>query len=275
MARAQGTMLKRRRTKIVATLGPASSDAATVARLIEAGVNVFRLNFSHGTHEQHRRHFEIVRGVARDRVISIVDPQARHGHKSQARRFDGYKTHIAIDPEDEIITEALATPANTPDRDVVDELVDVLGVSEDSIKTKLSQSWGRDDTFVPIRTLAGAALSAARPKLAVIEGVQVQPTRMRSYPSGLASQTLGYLTEASEADAQKRAARGVQAGDLIGKADSGLEATLDDILGGTYGWKLTIIEPNLITLPELPANEAYQYDPGTEQLMVVPVGPPK
>jgi hypothetical protein len=70
--------------------------------------------------------FRIVRGVARDRVISIVDPQARHGHKSQARRFDGYKTHVAIDPDDEIITEALATPANTPDRDVVDELVDDL-----------------------------------------------------------------------------------------------------------------------------------------------------
>jgi hypothetical protein len=70
--------------------------------------------------------FRIVRGVARDRVISIVDPEARHGRKSQARRFDGYKTHVAIDPEDEIITEAVATPANTPDRDVVEDLVEDL-----------------------------------------------------------------------------------------------------------------------------------------------------
>ena len=139
---------------------------------------------------------------------------------------------------------------------LITSLGPVLGVTEDSIKAKLSQSWVRDDTFVPIRTLTGAALDAVRPKLAVIEGVQVQPTRMRSYPSGLASQTLGYLSEASEADAQKRSARGVQAGDLIGKTDSGLEATLDDVLGGTFGWKLTIIEPNgqvAETLGETPA----------------------
>ncbi len=43
-----------RRTKIVATLGPASSDADTLAALIDAGVNVFRLNFSHGSADDHR-----------------------------------------------------------------------------------------------------------------------------------------------------------------------------------------------------------------------------
>ena len=123
-------------------------------------------------------------------------------------------------------------------------LAPVLGISEDAIRAKLAQPWVTNDTFVPIRTLAGAALDAAKSKLAVIEGVQVQATRVRNYPTGLASQTLGYLTEASEADAQKRSARGVQAGDMIGKAGSGLEDTLDDVLAGTYGWRLTIIEPN-------------------------------
>ncbi len=67
--------------------------------------------------------FRIVRKVARDRIISTVDTQARHGHKSQARHFDGYKTHIAADPDSEIITSVAVTAANTPDRDVVDELV--------------------------------------------------------------------------------------------------------------------------------------------------------
>ena len=133
-----------------------------------------------------------------------------------------------------------------------------LGVTPDSITKKLAQPWVRDDTFVPIRTLQGAALDAVRAKLSVIEGVQVQATRVRSYPTGLASQTLGYLTEASETDAARpeRAKRGVQAGDLIGKPDSGLEATLDEVLGGTYGWRVTIIEPNgtvVETLSEVPA----------------------
>jgi hypothetical protein len=68
--------------------------------------------------------FGIVRGVARDRVISTVDPQARHGHKSRARSFDGYKAHLAIDPDSEIITAVATTPANTQDREAIDELID-------------------------------------------------------------------------------------------------------------------------------------------------------
>lgn len=129
---------------------------------------------------------------------------------------------------------------------MIASLAPAIGVTEDSIKQKLAQPWVTNDTFVPVRTLAGPALDAAKAKIAVIEGVQVQATRVRSYPTGLASQTIGYLVEASDTDAAKpeRAKRGVQAGDMIGKADSGLEATLDDVLGGTYGFRLTVIEPN-------------------------------
>jgi IS5 family transposase len=67
--------------------------------------------------------FRIVRGVAKDRVISTVDPEARHGHKSQNRRFDGYKAHASVDPDSELIDEVVVTPANTPDRDAVDDLL--------------------------------------------------------------------------------------------------------------------------------------------------------
>jgi len=52
-------------------------------------------------------------------MISTVDPEARHGHKSRNRRFDGYKAHLSIDPDSELIDEVVATPANTPDRDAV------------------------------------------------------------------------------------------------------------------------------------------------------------
>jgi transposase len=59
--------------------------------------------------------FIIAQGVAPDRVISVVDPQARHGHKSTARGFDGYKGHVAIDPDSEVICAAEVGAANTGD----------------------------------------------------------------------------------------------------------------------------------------------------------------
>jgi hypothetical protein len=71
--------------------------------------------------------FRIARRVAKDRVISTVDPEARHGHKTAARGFDGYKGHIAIDPDSEIITATTVTAGNVGDGSVADELVaDVL-----------------------------------------------------------------------------------------------------------------------------------------------------
>ncbi len=47
--------------------------------------------------------FRIARRVARDRIISTVDPEARHGHKTAAHGFDGYKGHLALDPDAELI----------------------------------------------------------------------------------------------------------------------------------------------------------------------------
>ena len=71
--------------------------------------------------------FRILRGVAKDRVISTVDPEARHGHKTAARGFDGYKGHVAVDPESEIITATDVTAGNVADGDAAEALLgDVL-----------------------------------------------------------------------------------------------------------------------------------------------------
>jgi Transposase DDE domain/Transposase domain (DUF772) len=67
--------------------------------------------------------FAIARRVAKDRVISTVDPDARHGHKTSARGFDGYKGHVAIDPDTEIITATTATAGNTGDAEAARELL--------------------------------------------------------------------------------------------------------------------------------------------------------
>jgi pyruvate kinase len=61
-----------RKTRIVATLGPASSERDTIQRLLESGVNVIRLNMSHGTHEHHRKSFELVRSVARQLKMHVA-----------------------------------------------------------------------------------------------------------------------------------------------------------------------------------------------------------
>ena len=68
------TLLSNRRTKIVATLGPISSDEETIGRLIEAGADVFRLNMSHGDHAGHRRIFDYARRAieAAGRAIPIL-----------------------------------------------------------------------------------------------------------------------------------------------------------------------------------------------------------
>jgi IS5 family transposase len=77
--------------------------------------------------------FRIARKVAKDRVISIVDPEARHGHKTQAKSFDGYKGHAGIDPDSEIITETLVTPGNAGDASVAEDLIaDLLADGEGS-----------------------------------------------------------------------------------------------------------------------------------------------
>ena len=74
-----------RRTKIVATLGPACSDAKTLDRMMEAGIDVVRLNFSHGTAQDHIDRAELVRSLARARgravgvLVDLQGPKIRIG----------------------------------------------------------------------------------------------------------------------------------------------------------------------------------------------------
>jgi len=67
-------MRRQRNAKIVATLGPASSTPEVIRSLYEAGTDVFRLNFSHGTHADHKKRFDIIRAIERDvgRPIGVL-----------------------------------------------------------------------------------------------------------------------------------------------------------------------------------------------------------
>jgi IS5 family transposase len=66
----------------------------------------------------------IARRVAPDRVISTVDPDARHGHKTDHHSFDGYKGHVALDPDAELVTAVAVTPGNAGDASVAVDLLE-------------------------------------------------------------------------------------------------------------------------------------------------------
>ena len=76
--------------------------------------------------------FRIARRVAKDRIISTVDPDARHGHKTSARGFDGYKGHVSVEPDSELIVATHVTAGNVGDGQAVDALLaDELANAED------------------------------------------------------------------------------------------------------------------------------------------------
>jgi len=91
--------------------------------------------------------FRIARRVAKDRVISTVDPEARHGHKTSARGFDGYKGHAAVDPDSEIITQTTVTPGNAGDASAAEELLsDVLNSPDTETESTSPQEPPDSDT---------------------------------------------------------------------------------------------------------------------------------
>lgn len=63
-------------------------------------------------------------GVAPDRIVSVHDPEMRHGRKSKRKRFDGHKVAVAVDPESQLITAVAVLPGNAPDSDQALELVE-------------------------------------------------------------------------------------------------------------------------------------------------------
>ncbi|HTH80528.1 MAG TPA: pyruvate kinase [Ramlibacter sp.] len=99
-------MKRERHAKIVATLGPSSSDEASIGALFDAGADVFRLNFSHGSHEQHRERYALVRRIERDRgrpiavLMDLQGPKLRIGSlggKTLALQAGG---HFRLDLDD-------------------------------------------------------------------------------------------------------------------------------------------------------------------------------
>src|SRR5258707_955732 len=84
-----------RSAKIVATIGPASAGGERLRALFDAGVDVFRLNFSHGTHEEHRARFTEIPQVESDTGRPIGILADLQGPKLRLAEFPGGKGAIA------------------------------------------------------------------------------------------------------------------------------------------------------------------------------------
>src|SRR5213596_2996019 len=94
-ARGRNRVMRRRRSaKIVATIGPASAGGERLRALFDAGVDVFRLNFSHGTHEEHRARFAEIRQVESDTGRPIGILADLQGPKLRLGNFAGGKAEI-------------------------------------------------------------------------------------------------------------------------------------------------------------------------------------
>ena len=83
-----------KRTKIICTIGPSSSDEHTLEEMIKAGMNVARLNFSHGSHEQHLKVIQNIRELCTELNTHVAILQDLQGPKVRVGKFDGGSIEI-------------------------------------------------------------------------------------------------------------------------------------------------------------------------------------
>ncbi len=93
-----------RRTKIVCTIGPASESEERLEQLMRAGMNVARLNFSHGTHEQHAIIIERVREISARLGCAVAILQDLQGPKIRTGALEGGKPVMLVDGAEVTIT---------------------------------------------------------------------------------------------------------------------------------------------------------------------------
>lgn len=99
-------MRRNRNAKIIATLGPASSGAESIAELYDSGIDVFRLNFSHGSHEVHAQTYSYIRDVEKDRkrpiaiLLDLQGPKLRVGSFAENSCMLNSGDHFRFDMDD-------------------------------------------------------------------------------------------------------------------------------------------------------------------------------
>jgi IS5 family transposase len=123
--------------------------------------------------------WRIARRVAPDRVISTVDPQARHTRKTSAHKRDGYKAHIAAEPESGLVTQCALTAANLPDGPTG---VGLLAGEDPGLEVLGDTGYGAGATRAALRaaghvqTIKPIPLASAVPAGFTIHDFRIDPT---------------------------------------------------------------------------------------------------
>jgi IS5 family transposase len=111
--------------------------------------------------------WRIAQRVAPDRMISTVDPDARHMHKSVSEYRDGYKAHIAVEPETGLITAAAITSANAADGPTG---VELLAEEEPGLQVLADSAYGGGNTRAALRAAHHEQAIKAIPLRAAVPG---------------------------------------------------------------------------------------------------------
>jgi hypothetical protein len=146
-------------------LGPRAAEAVALLALI-AGQDVEPVEGSDGTDGRWR----IARQVAADRVISTVDPDTRHVHKSVHRRQDGFKAHVAIEPDTGIITDCALRQANGTDNHEAVVGLELLAGEDTGVEVLGDSAYGTAEARSALADAGHSAVIKPIPLRTLIEG---------------------------------------------------------------------------------------------------------
>ncbi len=160
-AKAQKILERRRQTKIVATLGPASSSPEMIRELFLAGVNVFRLNFSHGSHEDHKERLDAIRALEKEFFTPVCALADLQGPKLRVGKFrdggielkKGMKFRLDLDK-----TEGDESRVNLPHPEIIEVLKKGDAILMDDGKVRMEIT-GKGKDWLEAKVLAGVKLS--------------------------------------------------------------------------------------------------------------------
>ena len=150
-----------KKVKILATLGPAIRDAAHIRQLVEAGVNLFRLNFSHGEHADHAQRYQWVREVERELnqpigiLMDLQGPKLRVGRfaEGKVQLVNGQNLRLDLDA-----TPGDASRVNLPHPEIIEALQPGMSLLLDDGRLRLKVT-GKQRDAVDTCVVAGGELS--------------------------------------------------------------------------------------------------------------------